>query len=96
MICAECGCKEEVHSEDWAALQPCVGCFDCHGYEPKQETLPKPKSEKGVRVRAHCTFCDWDGYTNNLDDACYDCGQYESLKEIEPDVHADVNHAEFC
>lgn len=47
-------------------------------------------------VKAHCYSCDWDGYTDDLDDACYGCGEYESLKEVPPDCNRDANHAEFC
>lgn len=47
-------------------------------------------------VRARCVNCEWSGYTDNLDDACYDCGEYETLKEIPPDCNKDANHAEFC
>lgn len=57
----------------------------------RQEELKKRKW-----VKAHCYSCDWDGYTDNLEDACYGCGEYESLKEVPPDENADVNHADFC
>ena len=38
--CRECGCALEVHSEDSAALMPCVGCQNCHGFR-----FPKYKWE---------------------------------------------------
>lgn len=34
MKCKVCGCEENFHSEDWAALLPCVECRDCSGFEP--------------------------------------------------------------
>lgn len=31
MNCTNCGCDEQLHSEDEAALSPCVGCDECKG-----------------------------------------------------------------
>ena len=88
MRCDECGCEENVHSEDDAALMSCVECRECSGFK-------HPKGDK-VWLMAHCYSCDWEGYTDNLDDACYFCGEYESLKEVPSDCNRDANHAEFC
>lgn len=40
MRCSDCNCELEVHSEDGAALMPCAGCRECHGF-----TFPKFKWE---------------------------------------------------
>lgn len=54
------------------------------------------KERNKAFVKAHCYSCDWDVYTDNLDDACYGCGEYGFLKEIPPDCNKDANHVEFC
>jgi hypothetical protein len=45
MKCTECGCVEEVHSEDQAALMPCSGCRNCSGYKSR---LPRQAGEETV------------------------------------------------
>lgn len=71
-------CGRELVRQDELAVGMCAVCAN--------ETIPEPAKPKtkGILVHVHCGQCDWDGM-GDPDDACYGCGDVDSLREVHPD-----------
>lgn len=58
--------------------------------EARAETEPQTV-EPARLIEARCASCDWNGKCLNteLDEACWNCGEWESLYEVDPDDEPD-------
>lgn len=60
MQCKDCGCSFEVHSADSAALMPCAGCRDCHGFTfPKFKFVDEDKTREYFEVTTEAMQYHW-------------------------------------
>lgn len=60
MKCKDCDCLFEVHSEDSAALMPCAGCSDCHGFRfPKFKFVDEDKTREYFEVTTEAMQYHW-------------------------------------
>ena len=58
--------------------------------ETRAEEDAKLEESAGHRiVEMHCHNCDWHGF-GEVGDACYDCGDPDSLLEWEPEDSSDA------
>ena len=70
MKCSDCGCDEQIHSEDWAALMPCAGCSDCHGFRlPKFKFVDEGKTREYFEVTTEAMQYHWGAGSRYLKSA---------------------------